>query len=166
MNNKKTIITLKSGVISILLMLIWTILIYSTNIQNRITTLMQYLFFSVGIFSAHYFYKKEYGRMTYVRGIKLGLGVSTIVGLFYSILIFLSLLLDKNKTVLKTIKDSAYKAFKNKGLNEEAIQSFLIKIEKIVTPFKSAVFIFLFMIFVGLILSLILSIFTKQNNNE
>ncbi len=162
----KFINIIKSSIITILLMVIWTFVIYTTNFQNQLTTLIQYLFFALGIYLSHYFYKKEYNYMPYSEGLKLGLGVSSIVGLFYSLLIFFSIKLDEKKTILKTMKSSIAEALKNKGIDDITIQSFLNKIDNLITPFKSALFILIFMLIVGLIFSLIISVFSKKNHNN
>lgn len=161
---KKNTIFIKSGVITILLMLIWTIITYSVSIQNQFATLLQYLFFALGIYSSHYFYKKEYKYMPYIEGIKLGFGVSTIVGAFYGIMVYIALKFDGKKTVLKTMKLKISEALKAKGIDDVTIQSFINKVDLFVTPIKSAIFIFALMLIIGIIFSFIISIFSKKNN--
>ncbi len=163
---KKHIIYIKSGVISILLMTIWTIVMFVTKMQGTFAVIIQYTLFILGIYSSHYFYKKEYEDMSYIQGTQMGLGTSSIVGGFYSILAYLALKFDTKNNVLSTLKTAIVKSAKQRNVPAEKLTEITSKLNWYLTPFKCALFILIVFIFIGLLFSLIVSIFSRTKNND
>ncbi len=163
---KKHIIYIKSGIIAVLLMIIWVIVMFITKMQGAFAVIIQYTLFILGIYSSHYFYKKEYEDMSYLQGIQMGLGTSFIVGGFYSILAYLALKFDTKSNVLASLKAAIVQSLKQKSIPPERLAEINTNLNSYLTPFKCAFFILIVLIFIGLLCSLIVSIFSRTKNDN
>ncbi len=165
-------ISIKSGLITLLVMIIYGVILITT--KNIIPTIpgIEYLILGGGIFSAHYFYKSEYHKMSYLKGVKLGMGVSCTVAFVLGIWFFIySVFIDPN-FIITTTKNIA-PILKQKGFDENSIRTAIDQINRHFTPIKLFLGVFIVLNIIGLLwsllislISLLITLISKKNNDN
>lgn len=142
-----------------------SLLFYLLNMQDStINSLATYLILAIGVFYAHHHFKANVSQGILPYGKALGLGTLTclaagIIFGFYTY-VFLAFV---DSSIIDMAMQQAYTEMENSGLEEEQINQAMEMTSMMLTPGIMGFFAFLGTAFFGFIESLIISIFTKKD---
>ena len=160
-------IAFKWGLIVGLVMIVYSLIILmSGQFGNNLLQSVAYLFLIVGIVLAHKEYKQSGdGFMSYGKGLGLGtltvlvaVVLSSIFGYIYMTMI--------DPGVIDMIKEQQVTQLQEQGMSDAQIEQAMGFSESFMTPGALTIFGILITTFVGFILSLIVTAFTKNSNPE
>ncbi len=122
------------------------------------------VFSAVIIYLAHKEFKDQgNGFMSYGKGLGLGTLVSVVSSAIYSTFTYIYVKFI-NTEYLQEIQDTMMAKFEEEGMNDDQIEAAMGMMEKMSTPEMSLIFGLLGGIFIGFIVSLIVSAITKNND--
>jgi len=164
-NNQSSVskVSLKYGVILGVVFIVFSLILFiSGNFSNQALGWIQYLFLIAGIVFAHNEFKRNGdGYMTYGQGLGIGTLTTLIATVFSSIFSYIYLaFIDLN--ILEELKETQLLELESQGMSQAQIDQTMA----FMSPGVIIVFAVLFSVFIGFVLSLIISAFTKNNNPE
>lgn len=169
MEEKSTIwpIGFRVGVILTLVLIIYWMLLQVTGMaSNQALGLVVYVFYILAITWAHRTYKESGdGYMTYGQGLGLGMIVSGVSGLIYGLFTYAYLKFIDDSMIGELINQSRM-TLEQQGLDDEQIDQALAITQMVTNPEALMMGTVLGTLFMGLIFSLVISAFTKNNNPE
>jgi hypothetical protein len=160
-------IALKWGLILGVVLILFSLVINMTgNFGNNALQSISYIFIIVGIVLAHKDYKDSGdGYMSYGKG--LGIGTLTVIIAFVISGIFGYIYMTAiDPTLIDALKEQQILQMEEQGMSDAQIEQAMGFTESFMTPGMLTLFAILFSAFIGFILSLIISAFTKNNNPE
>jgi len=160
-------IALKWGLILGVVLIIFSVIInMSGNFGNNALQSISYLFIIVGIVLAHRDFKQSGdGYMSYGKG--LGIGTLTVIVAFILSGIFGYVYMTSiDPTLIDQLKEQQMIQYEEQGMSDAQIEQAVQFSEGFMTPGMLTLFAILFSAFIGFILSLIISAFTKNSNPE
>ncbi|MFO7851467.1 MAG: DUF4199 domain-containing protein [Bacteroidota bacterium] len=158
---------LNAGIILGLLGIIWTLVLWFLNqTTNNTLGLIFWAVIIIGLFLGIKSYRDKYlnGFITYGQS----LGASFIIILYFSIVLAIfNYILYKwiDPDLTDKLLNSAEEFFVERSMTEGSIEQLMQMLRKIITPFVLSIFVILYRVFVGAILSLIIGLFTKREGN-
>ncbi len=154
-------IGIKSGIITVLGQVIYGLLVQTLGWQHPLWKGMEYVVFSLGIYSGHCYYKAaNKGLMTYQKGLKLGLIVSSFTGLTNGIILYLYTKYA-NPLFIDQLRQSTKEVLRQGGTNSPAIEKAIQSLHYI-TPEILLLWNFIGAVFVGLILTFFVSLLSRK----
>lgn len=160
-------IAIKWGAINGLLAIALLIVIDMSGLTgNQVVGWIGYLIFAVLVFLAHKEYKTGGdGFMSYGQGLGIGtlaMVVSSVISnvFFYIYISFI------NSGFIDAIKEQQIMDLEERGMSDAEIEQTMGFSEAFMTPIAMTIMGFVFTIFIGFIVSLIVSIFTKNTQPE
>jgi hypothetical protein len=158
---------LRYGVIVGLISIIYTMVLEFAGLGlNQWAGSVGYLFFIGGMVAAHNAYKKENeGYMAY----STGLGIGTLLSLFSGILstsfsfVYMKFI---DTTKITKIMEKSVADMEARGLSDDMIEQSMEMQASFMTPEMVNIMALVFFVFVGFILSLIVSLITKKNHPQ
>ncbi len=156
-------VSIKYGIILGVVFIVFSLLLFmSGNFGNQWLGAVQYLFLIAGIVFAHNDFKRNGdGFMSYGQGLGIGTLTTLVSAVFSSIFTYIYMaFIDTN--ILEEMKEAQILELESQGMSDAQIEQAL----GFMTPGVIIVIAILFFVFIGFILSLIISAFTKNNNPE
>jgi hypothetical protein len=160
-------VALKWGLILGVVLIIFSLIINMTgNFGNNAIQSISYIFIIIGIVLAHRDYKQTGdGYMSYGKG--LGIGTLTVIIAFALSGIFGYIYMTSvDPTLIDQVKEQQMIQYEEQGMSDAQIEQAMSFTERFMTPGMLSLFGLLFSAFIGFILSLIISAFTKNSNPE
>jgi len=164
-------IGIKFGLITSLVLIIFSLIMNITELSfdPNIGSYLQYfnyLFLIIGMIYAHKAYKeRSEGFMKYGTGLGLGTVVSLFSGIIAAIFSFVYITFVDPEIIAKSL-DMLRVGMENKGTDDDVIDKTLEMQAKFMTPTVMSGMSAFVMLFVGFILSLVVTIFTKKTPPE
>ena len=122
-----------------------------------------YLFIALGIFNAHRKYKvHNEGVLGFKQGVRMAMLVALIAGLISSIYFYIYIKFI-DRSLIKQALEYSRKTWENDGLSTEKLNDMSQMTESLLTPASMAIFNYMGIIFIGFVLSVIISLFTRNN---
>ncbi len=160
-------IAMKWGLILGVVLIIFSVIVNMTgNFGNNAIQSVSYIFIIAGIVMAHKEYKQTGdGYMSYGKG--LGIGTLTVIIAFVISGIFGYIYMTMvDPTLIDQVKEQQMMQYEEQGMSDAQIEQAMGFTERFMTPGMLSLFAILFSAFIGFVLSLIISAFTKNNNPE
>lgn len=163
-----TSIAIRYGLIVGIISIIYSLILNITDlsITNQSLSYISFIIIIVGIVLAHKHYKRENnGFMSYGQGLGIGSLLSAIVGLLSGVFAYIYMTFV-DEDFMSKMQDVQTAKLEQQGLSDEQIEQAIQMTEKFtgpVTIFLSAV---LGTLFIGFLLSLVISAFTKNSKPE
>ncbi len=155
-------IGIRSGIITVLALVAYGLLVQTFNLQTSVWGNWEYIIFALGIYSGHYFYKQaNKGYMTYGQAVQVGSMVAAFTGIISGVASYLvSQFVDPGfiNRLLITIRV----IFQQQNQEEQYIR-WLDWLETNLNPISFGILVGGSMCLTGLILNLVVAIFTKSN---
>ncbi|SNT13743.1 Protein of unknown function [Ekhidna lutea] len=160
-------ISMKWGVIYGLVGIIFLVVVdFAGMMQNRAVSWIGYLILGALIFMAHKEYKSEGdGYMSYSKGLGIGT-LTTLIGGIINSLFFFVYISFINTEFVNLIKEKSIMDMEARGMSDAEIDQAMGFSEAFMSPVAMTIFSILGTVLFGFILSLIVSIFTKNNQPE
>lgn len=169
MEEKVTIsqVGMKYGLITGLVIVIFNLALYMTGLfTNDKLNWIIYFIIAVMIFLAHKAFKEGGdGFMSIGQGLGIGMFLVLIGGIISSVFSYVYIKFVDD-TIIEQIVEVTRVKMEEKGMDDDKIEQAMSMTEKFMTPEMMMVFGILGMLFIGFIISLIVSLFTKKNNPE
>lgn len=168
MEEKLTVgkVGVRYGIYLTLVSIIYTLLLQILGqAANQKLGYISLIFLIVAIVLAHNAYKKSNEFMSYGEGFKISLimvVISSIVGSIFTY-IYVKFI---DSSMLETIRQTQEMQMEKRGMSEEQIQQAMVYAEKFSTPEMILIFGILGAIFFGIIIALIITIFTRKSPPE
>jgi hypothetical protein len=160
-------IGLRYGLIVGLVMIIYSIILNVTGLNlNPAMGYMSYVILIIFIFLAHNTFKKEGdGYMSIGQGLGIGMITSSIGGVLSSVFstIYITII---DPSILDKIKDMQIEKMEEQGIDEATIQKSLEMAEWFMSPIGLFISGLVGILFVGFVISLIISLITKKDNPQ
>ena len=169
MENKATVpsLAIRYGLITGLVLIIYSAVLQITGLAtNQVLGYVSYLFLIGGIIMAIKGFKNSNdGYMSFAQGLGLGSILSGIAGLLSAIFMYVYIKFIDNSFIEK-IQEIQIAAMEEKGMSDEEIDQAMEIAGKFMTPEIMFIFGILGMLFIGFILSLIISAIMKNEKPE
>lgn len=124
------------------------------------------IFMTVVFFLGQKYYKENGdGYMTYGQGMGIGFWASLISSLISSVFTYIYVKFI-DPSWLETIKEMQVEQLQEQGMSDEQIEMSMGMMEKLSTPEMIFIFGIIGGVFLGVILSLVITIFTQKNNSN
>lgn len=154
-------IGIRSGIITILFIIIYGLIIQTIQLQSAVWSNLVYLALALGIYSGHYYYKSaNNGYMTYRQGVQVGaivVGFTALVSGMstYAVVKYIDpLLIERILAQIRIL-------LQQNQFKEESMQEFIYFIAATITPGFLSTIIFFTILLIGLILDLIIAVFSR-----
>lgn len=160
-------IGMKYGFICATIMVIYGLILQIAGLAgNQVLGYISFVILIVIVILAHNAFKTSGdGYMSLGQGIGIGMIISVVSGVISSVFTFIYLKFVDD-SMIQQARDKALQDMESRGMPEEQIEQAMSMTEKFTTPAMMMVFGLLAMVFFGFILSLIISLFTKNSNPE
>ena len=169
MEDKVTVsqIGLKNGIIVGLIFIVYSMIIQFLNLDIELMNYLSYLNYViliVFVVLAHKAFKEGGdGFMTIGQGLGIGMLISLVGGVLSSIFTYIYLKFIDDSLIQKSL-DYQIEEMEKNGMDDATIEQAMSMTSKIMTPEVMPIMGLLFMLFLGFIISLIVSLFTKKAN--
>lgn len=169
MEDKVTVsqIGLKYGIIIGLILIIYSMILEFLGLEWKTQQTLGYITYVIliiGIVLAHKAFKEGGdGFMSVGQGLGVGTLLSLIAGVLSSIFSFIYIKFIDD-SMLEKIKDAQIEQMENQGMDDAQIEQAMEIAGKFTTPVAILIMGIVGMVFIGFILSLIVSLFTKKSN--
>ncbi|MHB9148145.1 MAG: DUF4199 domain-containing protein [Candidatus Amoebophilus sp.] len=159
------LIGIRSGIITLLALIAYTLLVQVLNLKNSILGHLEYAVFTLGIYSALFYYKNaNNGSITYMQGLQVGMIAVLFTSVVISVLTYVMLFTYGNNFV-NTLLLEFKKSVQQIDLTNNSVQNSITLIESVFNSKLLGVLIFLSISFTGFIFTLFIALFAKKNNS-
>lgn len=158
-------IGIKSGAITVLLLVVYSATLQLAGWGQSSWGNIEYILFVVGIYSAHYYFKRANGGlMTYREGLKLGLIVTGIVGFFIALSNYVQVrYIDPE--MLPKLAEALRKGLEQRGLNDSTVTQVSNYIETSLHPSSFFWATMLLLGIFGTLITLVVTAFTRSKRS-
>ncbi len=158
---------MKYGLIAGLVMVIYNLALYMTGLfTNDKLSWVIYVIIAVMVFLAHKAFKEGGdGFMSIGQGLGIGMLLILIGGTISSVFSY-AYIKFVDGTIIEQIIEVTRAKMEEKGLDDDQIEQAMSMTENFLTPEMMVVFGILGLLFIGFIITLIVSLFTKKNNPQ
>jgi hypothetical protein len=158
---------IRYGLITAVLLIIYGLVLQFTGLYtNQALTWISYLIIAVMVYLAHTAYKDGGdGYMSIGQGLGIGVLLSLVAGVLSSLFSFLYLKFVDDSMIGK-IKEMQIEKMEESGMDDATIDQAMNTVDKMMTPSMMLLMGVLGMLFIGFIISLIISLFTKKSNPQ
>lgn len=169
MEDKVTVsqIGLKNGIIIGLIFIVYSMILQFLNLDMELMNYLSYLnwvILIVFVVLAHKAFKEGGdGFMTIGQGLGIGMLITLVGGVISSIFTYIYLKFIDDSMIQKSL-DYQIEEMEKKGLDDATIEQGMAMTSKLMTPEVMPIMALLFTLFLGFIISLIVSLFTKKAN--
>lgn len=160
-----TQVAMRYGIILALIAIVYYLILSFAGLQaNQAMGWIGYIFLVAIVVIAHNDFKKNGdGYMSYGQGLGIGSLIALIAGAINSIFLFIYInFIDDS--VLGIMRDAQIEQMERRGMSDEQIEQAMETTSFMSSPVMVAVFAFIGYLFIGFILSLIISAITKKTN--
>ena len=163
-NNSSKKMALISGLVLGLVLIVYNLLQDLLNIEGNILSGMVFFFLIVfGIYFLHGRYKKDNdGLMSYKKGFGMAMLMVLIAGVINFIYAYLMYAVIK-PSLVQEMYEETLTIYENAGMDDQTMEIMVSTMDMVINPLGLALSTFFGLLFWGLILSLIITAFTKQN---
>ena len=159
------LIGIRSDIITLLALIAYTLLVQVLNLKNSILGHLEYAVFTIGIYSALFYYKNaNNGSITYIQGLQVGMIAVLFTSVVISVLTYVMLFIYGNHFVHALLIELKKSVQQIDPTNTSA-QNNIAFIESLFTSKFLAVLIFLSISFTGFIFTLFIALFSRKNNS-
>ena len=160
-------IGIRYGIITGLVLVIYSLILQLLGLAtNKPLGYITYLFLIVLIYLSHKAFKDGGdGYMTIGQGLGIGMLISLIGGVFSGIFSYIYLKFIDD-SMIQQIKDMQIEEMEKKGLDDATIEKAVEMTGKFITPEMIPLMTIVGLLFIGFIISLIVSLFTKKVNPD
>ncbi|HMQ00941.1 MAG TPA: DUF4199 domain-containing protein [Cyclobacteriaceae bacterium] len=152
------------GLVSIALFIIMSIT--GMDMQSGLVRVLSSAVFIAFIYLAHKYFKDEgNGFMSYGQGVGIGLFLSLVGGVISSVFTFIYIKFIDD-SMMQQIMDKARYDMEERGMSDEQIDQAMEFSAMFMSPMAMLIFGIVGAVFIGLILSLIVSIFTQKKDTS
>ncbi len=158
---------MKYGLITGLVMVIYNLALYVTGLfTNDKLGWAIYIIIAVMVFLAHKAFKEGGdGFMSIGQGLGIGMLLILIGGIISSVFSY-AYIKFVDDTIIEQIVEATRVKMEEKGLDDDQIEQAMSVTENFLTPEMMVLFGILGLLFIGFIITLIVSLFTKKNNPQ
>jgi hypothetical protein len=160
------LIGIRSGIITLLALIAYTLLVQIFGLKNSILGHMEYTVFGLGIYSAMFYYKSANNNtITYKQGLQVGMIAVFFTSIAVSVLTYIMLLLYGNHFTDGLLIEFK-KSIQQIDPNSNATQNSIALIESMFASKFLALLTFLSISFTGFIFTLFIALFSRKNNPQ
>ena len=169
MEDKVTVsqVGLKNGIILGLIFIVYSMILQFLNLEMKMMQYLgyiSYILLIIFIVVAHKSFKEgNDGFMTVGQGLGIGMLISVVAGVINAVFSYIYIKFIDD-SMLQKIADAQLEQYEKVGMDDEAIEQAMEMSAKFMTPELIQVWAIVGMLFIGFILSLIVSLFTKKAN--
>ena len=158
-------VSMKWGAITAMIMIIYGLILHFAGLSgNQSLSYVNYLFLVVCIYLAQKSFKDEGdGFMGYGQGLGIG-SLTTLIGGAISMVFSYLYVKFVDDSIIQIAMDTQYEKLVEKGMSEDQIDKVMDMSSAFMAPEVMFPIAFVFMMFIGFIISLIVSAITKNNN--
>lgn len=166
-NDRVAPVAVRYGLITGMIMLIYTLMLYMTDMfMNKTLAYLSFLILIGGIVMAYREYKtRNQGFMSYGKGLSLAILLSVIAGLMVSVFQYLYMKFIDD-TIMKKVMDNQLEEYEKSGMSEEQIDRVVEMSEKWAIPEMVLVSGPLSYLIAGLLIGLVVAAFMRNARPE
>jgi Protein of unknown function (DUF4199) len=152
---------IKSGLITFLGLFAYGLIAELMRPQHVLSSNLAHVVLALGIYSGHYYYKAvNHGSMTYKQGLKLGLIVTSFVGLVNAFLVYLYTKLI-NGSLIVHLTQGVQNTLRQEGMEETTTEKIVLLLQHM-APELLLISTLAGTILIGFVFTLVIAVFSRH----